>query len=349
MRRLGNFLLSILLFGILIVAIYLRISPAHSYAELKNNAINLKEQTLSMHWAEEGIMKTCLLIADGAGKFTEKFGKEAVDVVWNLWPGNQEGTAPASTVSSQEQAASSQEPSAAEQAYASWPDILYEKVPILMYHVVDDASDANSLYLSPSDFQEQLDYFESEGIHPITMDQLYRHWTSREKLPPKPVVLTFDDGYRSMYTEAFPRLKAKGWPGVFYVYTDAIGSDSYMTPEMIREMAENGMEIGSHTVHHLDMATLSADQVKDELEKSKVSLGQITGIGAVSFCYPSGSYTKAVMQAVEEAGYRTAVTTENGTAHWKDNFYALSRIRINRGDDASAIKAKLQSMEDEWK
>ena len=119
---------------------------------------------------------------------------------------------------------------------------IHEQVPILMYHEVNDLL-ANSLYLSVDDFKAHLDYFEQAGITPISMQQLYDHWFNGASLPDKPVVLTFDDGYVSMYNTVYPLLKARGWTGTFFCITDARWSANSLSEQMIAEMAANGMEI----------------------------------------------------------------------------------------------------------
>ncbi len=227
-------------------------------------------------------------------------------------------------------------------------DTFYSRVPILMYHVVQDDPNSNSLFLSPGHFQEHLDYLETAGIHPVTMKQVWEHWYNGGKLPEKPIVLSFDDGYRSMYTEVWPRLKAKGMTGVFYIITGHIGRDTNLTEDMIREMAAGGMEIGSHTINHLDMSTLSTAQLDSELQESRAVLEQLTGQSVVSFCYPSGSYGDSAREAVVRAGYTTAVTTAYGIASQSDNPFTLSRIRISLGDNGKALEAKLSAMGENW-
>ena len=227
-------------------------------------------------------------------------------------------------------------------------DTFYNRIPILMYHVVQDDPNSNSLFLSPGHFQEHLDYMEAAGIHPVTMKQVYDHWYNGAKLPAKPIVLSFDDGYRSMYTEVWPRLKAKNMTGVFYIITSFIGRDTNLTEDMIREMAAGGMEIGSHSVNHLDMSTLSSAQLDSELQDSKGVLEQLTGQPVVSFCYPSGSYGDLAREAVARAGYTTAVTTAYGIAAHGENPYTLSRIRISLGDNGQSLQSKLSVMGEDW-
>lgn len=223
--------------------------------------------------------------------------------------------------------------------------VLAEQVPILMYHVIADYSGPNEgLYLSPAHFQEHLDLFSAEGVTPITLAQLYAHWQNGLALPPKPVVLTFDDGYTSMYTEVFPRLQTKGWPATFFLFIRHIGQEGGLSHDQIREMYAAGMEIGSHSVNHLDLTTLHAEALDQELVLSKNTLEEILGAPVHFFCYPSGRKNPTVQSHTAQAGYLAAVTTDYGFSKHKGNSYTWPRIRINKGDDATALKAKLAAL-----
>jgi len=218
--------------------------------------------------------------------------------------------------------------------------VYHEKVPILMYHEVNDLL-ANDLYLSVEDFTAHLTYFEEAGITPISMQQLYDHWVNDAPLPEKPIVLTFDDGYRSMYTTVYPLLKERGWSGTFYCIANCRWSDNFLLEDMIAEMAANGMEIGSHTSKHRELNTLSAEDVLYELSDSKDVLSSITGKEITMLCYPAGRYNDDTKTTASETGYLCAVTTKNGFAEKSQGMYDLKRIRVSRGNGAAWIKNTL--------
>jgi len=221
--------------------------------------------------------------------------------------------------------------------------IFHEKVPILMYHEVNDLL-ANSLYLSVADFTAHLAYFEQAGITPISMRQLYDHWVNEAPLPEKPIVLTFDDGYRSMYTTVYPLLKERGWSGTFYCITNARWSEGCLSEEMIREMAEGGMEIGSHTVSHLELNSLGGERLLSELSESRDVLTAITGQEISSLCYPAGRYNEKTKAAAEETGYLSAVTTQYGFASKAQGMFDLKRIRVSKDCGGAWIKNVLDPL-----
>ena len=219
----------------------------------------------------------------------------------------------------------------------------YDSVPILMYHVIKEFSGTyEDLYLNPEHFQEHLDYFEAHGIHPVTLSDVYDNWYNNKPLPDKPIVLTFDDGYRSVYTEAFTRMVQRGYPGVFFLYTDYINVDeSCLSYDMVHDMVSNGMEIGSHTVSHCDLPAQSEDGLRHELGDSLTGLEEITGTTIKFIAYPSGHNNDNVRRMTKEVGYLGAVTTEYGVASASDDIFGLKRIRIDKGNDASALEGKL--------
>lgn len=234
-------------------------------------------------------------------------------------------------------------PTPTSQDFSDLPYTYHSQVPILMYHEVNDALE-NNLYLSVADFRSHLDYFATAGITPITMEQLWNHWENQAPLPEKPIVLTFDDGYRSMYTTVFPLLQERGWPGTFYCIADAVWSDAFVLEEMIGEMADGGMEIGSHTKSHTELDGLTGTNLSEQLTLSRDSLSTLSGTPVTQLCYPSGRYNVETMVAAEAAGYHCAVTTEYGFASLDQGLFSLKRIRINTGDTGETLRSILSPL-----
>ena len=219
------------------------------------------------------------------------------------------------------------------------------RVPVLMYHQVASPEE-NDLYLSPENFQSQLDWLAENGYTPVTMAQLARHWRLNEALPDKPIVLTFDDGYLPMYTEVYPRLLEKGWAATFYIVPLYTGdAATFVTPDMVEEMARGGMDIGSHTYNHLQLNELDVDGQLYELELSKATLEAWTHQEVVSFCYPSGRYTDDAIRSVMDTGYTSAVTTEYAMADESNGYFTIPRIRISWGMDGGDLGRALQNLE----
>lgn len=227
---------------------------------------------------------------------------------------------------------------AVQQDFSGLPYVYHAQVPILMYHEVNDAQ-LNNLYLSVADFQSHLDYFQEAGITPITMEQLWDHWENKAPLPDKPVVLTFDDGYRSMYTTVYPMLAERGWPGTFYCVSDYTASGDFISEDMIREMAAAGMEIGSHTASHVELDSCAGDALNEQLTQSRDILSGMSEKPVVQLCYPSGHYNPDTQAAAQAAGYHCAVTTEYGFAAPEQGLFALKRIRISLGNTGETLRA----------
>lgn len=218
--------------------------------------------------------------------------------------------------------------------------VRYDKVPVLMYHEVSSAGNSD-LYLSPADFQSELDWLVENGWHGITLAQLYAHWYENEPLPEKPIVLTFDDGYRTMYTTVMPRLLEAGFTGTFFVIPAARWSDWSVDESMMTEMVNCGMELGSHTYSHVELDTLTRGEIADELTSSRSIIQQLTGQEVVSVCYPSGAYNEAVLEEAALAGYSIGVTTELGVSAQSQGIYSLSRLRITYGCGGQSLAAML--------
>ena len=217
-----------------------------------------------------------------------------------------------------------------------------EPVPILMYHEIGD--NPSQLYVSRENFQAQMKYLKDNGYHTVTLDQIYRHFESQERLPPKPVAVSFDDGYRTIYTEVYPVFKQYGFVGTFFVFPEAFGRPNYVTWDQVIEMSRAGQSIQSHTRGHVDLTRSSDPQWrKDQLVGSKGLLEQKLGQKVNFLAYPGGFYNRTVMEATRQSGYLAAVTTEEGWASGLDNRYAWKRVRVFRRETVSSLAHKLQS------
>jgi len=219
-----------------------------------------------------------------------------------------------------------------------------EAVPILMYHDVDVAPPGTAypeLFVSPGQFDRQLDLLAEKGYEPITMAALELARRGKAELPAKPIVLTFDDGYRGQYENAAKALAERGWPGVLYLKVDAL-TQGEMTKSMVARMIDGGWELGSHTVTHPDLTTLDPATLEDEVSGSRQTLARRFGVPVDSFCYPAGSFDATVVDAVRKAGYTSAVTVEDGLDEPGGNRFEMPRIRIDGGDGVGGLREKLR-------
>jgi peptidoglycan/xylan/chitin deacetylase (PgdA/CDA1 family) len=219
-------------------------------------------------------------------------------------------------------------------------------VPILMYHYIrvnPDPRDTlgSNLSVTPDDFGRQLDWLAQNGYHPIDLSDLRAYLAGYHTLPDRPIVLTFDDGYKDMYTTAFPLLRAHHFKAVSYVVSGFLGAPPSVTADQVREMDANGIEIGAHTVSHADLTALSPSDLHHEVFDSKASLEALLGHPVLDFCYPYGKVNAAAAAVVQGAGFESATTTQLGTAHSTGDRFYWPRVRVNGGESLPAVVASL--------
>lgn len=220
-------------------------------------------------------------------------------------------------------------------------------IPILMYHyvrVVNNPKDQIGINLSvkPELFAAQMQYLADKGYTTLTMREVHAILAGQQPLPPKPIALTFDDGYRDFYTAAWPTLRRHGFKATNYVVTDFIGWDAYMTWPMLQELDASGqIEIGAHTRSHPDLRALGKERRWDEIAGSKAILEEGLGRPVVSFCYPAGFFNDGVVAEVQRARFLTGVTTQAGTKQNLQWAFALPRVRVNGPDSLATWVSKL--------
>ncbi|MDQ3809982.1 MAG: polysaccharide deacetylase family protein, partial [Chloroflexota bacterium] len=178
------------------------------------------------------------------------------------------------------------------------------------------------------------------GFHGVTLQQVWDAWHRGGRLPSKPVVLSFDDGYSGHYTRALPVLRAAGWPGVLNLKLDNMRD---LHADRVREMIAAGWEVDSHTITHPDLTAIGAHALRSEVEQSRARLRRELGVPANFFCYPAGRYDAAVVAAVRRAGYLAATTTDTGYARPRDT-YRLARVRVNGSDGPDGLMRKLEAL-----
>jgi peptidoglycan/xylan/chitin deacetylase (PgdA/CDA1 family) len=219
-------------------------------------------------------------------------------------------------------------------------------VPILMYHVIAPAP-ANApfpdLFVSPHDFSAEMHWLALHGYHAVTLHSVYKYWLDGSPLPPRPIVISFDDGTLGQHTHALPVLRALHWPGVLNLKVDALKSRYTLPAWRVRDMLASGWELDAHTITHPDLTHVDDARLWHEVDGSRVVLRRLFHVPVDFFCYPSGRYDAHVVAAVRRAGYLGATTTNYGLARPRD-IYTLSRIRINGSDGAAGFARKLESL-----
>ncbi|HVO54911.1 MAG TPA: polysaccharide deacetylase family protein [Solirubrobacterales bacterium] len=218
-------------------------------------------------------------------------------------------------------------------------------VPILEYHVLGEPEGEvpyPELYVSRPDFRHQLEWLDENGYQAVTLEQVEAAWYHGGTLPPKPVVLSFDDGYRPQFTFALPQLRKHGWAGVLNLKAE--GSDLYESN--VKAMIAAGWELAAHTIHHLDLTELGPEQLEEEVAGSKAMLEGEFHVEVKNFCYPAGQFDETVIAAVEKAGYVGATTEIPGYAE-KDAPYELARFEILGSTGVEGLAQDLETGEGE--
>lgn len=217
-------------------------------------------------------------------------------------------------------------------------------IPILMYHVIATPPPGTpdvGLWVPERTFAAQMDRLRSAGYHAITLRAAYDAWHAGAPLPRRPVVVSFDDGYRGDYTRARPILRRLGWPGVLNLLLANVRRGDLTAPE-VRALIAAGWEVDSHTLTHPDLTTVPDAQLRRELVDSRREIRRRFAQPADFFCYPSGRYDARVEAAVRAAGYRGATTTDEGYGVAGERF-TLKRVRVQYGESPGALLAALRA------
>jgi peptidoglycan/xylan/chitin deacetylase (PgdA/CDA1 family) len=220
-------------------------------------------------------------------------------------------------------------------------------LPILMYHYVRTPPSAYSdlmgykLSVSPEDFTTQMDWLAANRYQPVDFNDVRAYFAGAAPLPSNPVVITFDDGYRDLYSAAFPILAAHNFKAVAYIVSSFVGQPRYVSKDQILEMDRSGIQIASHTVDHVNLARASFGSTMYQLTESKRWLEELLGHPVVDFAYPSGQASAPVVSALGMAGYDTAVTEQTSVTHSLSDRYMWTRVRVGGGESMPAFIASL--------
>jgi peptidoglycan/xylan/chitin deacetylase (PgdA/CDA1 family) len=202
-------------------------------------------------------------------------------------------------------------------------------VPILMYHQILPAPHTSFgyLYVSPQMLRKQMRVLYARGYHAVTLRQLFDFWQHNKPIPRKPIVITFDDGWRSVYTGAAPVLRKYRWPAVVNVVVSALDTHYGLSSAMVRTLIKRGWEIGCHTIDHPELTRLSWSSLTAQIGGARQILRRRFHVPVDFFCYPGGSYNATVVQAVRSAGFTAALGIRHGFARWPQR-WAFDRVPI---------------------
>jgi peptidoglycan/xylan/chitin deacetylase (PgdA/CDA1 family) len=221
-------------------------------------------------------------------------------------------------------------------------------VPILMYHVIaapPPGAPFPGLYVPPAEFAEQMQALKNAGWHAVTLDQVAANWRNGASLGAgKPIVLTFDNGYQSQFTQALPVLQRLGWVGDENIQLSGLPpSQGGLGEAEVRGLIAAGWELDTQGLSHADLITLSAEQLHNEVGVARGVLQRRYHVPVNWFCYPSGHYDSTVIAAVRGAGYVGSTTVVPGWASPSDDADRLPRLRVLGGTSGQALLAQVAS------
>jgi peptidoglycan/xylan/chitin deacetylase (PgdA/CDA1 family) len=232
-----------------------------------------------------------------------------------------------------------------------------QKVPILLYHDFSKTRTSKMKVLETS-FEAQMKYLKENGYHVITLERFLDFMELKEQIPEKSVVITIDDGWKSLYTIAYPILKKYDFPATLFVYTDFIGGRKGLTWNQIKELSDNGFDVECHTKTHRYLTKIKDgetfaqffESIKNELMHPKKLLKQKLNRDCSCLAYPYGKTNSLVAAMAKKQGYRAAFTvTRGGNAFYLHN-YNINRSTIYGHYDLEKFKQNLdvfQAMETE--
>ncbi|HVY55648.1 MAG TPA: polysaccharide deacetylase family protein [Thermodesulfobacteriota bacterium] len=208
-------------------------------------------------------------------------------------------------------------------------------IPVLTFHALDTQNSVISF--SPRLFARSMERLWRNGYRSVRLCEAAGLVSDRKPFPDKSFVLTFDDGYRSVYDEAFPVLRKYGYTATVFLITG--GAESY-TPQdrlapyggretlswgEIKEMSKDGIDFGAHTLTHPDLSSIDASRIEYEMRESKEIIENNLGAPVLSFAYPYGKYNARSMEAAGRY-FKCACSDELGLLTNGSSLYAVERV-----------------------
>jgi len=200
-------------------------------------------------------------------------------------------------------------------------------VPVLLYHhIASPSGKGNRYYVDPETFKIQMEYLNKHGYHTVKVSDLVNAVREGNLLPVKPVVITFDDGDRDVYENAYPILQQLGFTATIYLIGNALNADTNLTVEMVRELVAHGWEVGSHSMSHADL--LQSQNQAYEICTSRQKLTEWLGVPVNTFAYPYGLADDHLMQMVRDCGYTSGAGLGYWNKHTPNNLFYFSRREV---------------------
>ncbi len=216
-----------------------------------------------------------------------------------------------------------------------------KSIPVIMYHSIDYEA-GNELRVSKDAFREQMKYLKDKGYTTLSLDELYSFMVNNKPIPEKSVVLTFDDGYKDNYENAYPILKEFGFNAAVFIIVNCIDKEKdYLTSQQLKEMDVNGVSIESHTINHDQLDKLPYNKQVETLKSSKEYIEKLLNKKVKYIGYPYGKTNDSAIKAAKNTGYKMAFTTVSGWSNNNQGMYTLHRVYISANYDIKEFERRL--------
>lgn len=216
-----------------------------------------------------------------------------------------------------------------------------QSIPVLYYHSIDYEK-GNELRIPKEKFRQQMQYLKDNKYTTLSLDEFYNFLVNNNPVPNKSVIITFDDGYKDNYENAFPILKEFGFRATIFVITSTIDKEKdFLTSNELKEMSSCNIGIESHTVNHDNLNSLDYDAQIKTLKDSKEFLERILGKEVKYIAYPYGKWNENTLKAVKSAGYNMAFTTIGGWSNKDQGLYTLNRVYVSDNHNMDEFKRRL--------
>lgn len=214
-------------------------------------------------------------------------------------------------------------------------------VPILLYHHIDESPSNSQYYVSTGKFEAQMRLLRDWEYTTITIEMLVKAINDGTALPPRPILITFDDGDLDNYTNAFSIMRRYGFKGVMYIVGGYMGAPEYMSAEQIKDMARAGWEVGSHAMTHPDLTKIDPQLLNFEICDSRTYLEKELNVPILSFAYPFGTSTHNISDKVYLAGYLAGMNLGSRPDQYEFNLFNLQRLIVRGRDDLNKFASIL--------
>jgi peptidoglycan/xylan/chitin deacetylase (PgdA/CDA1 family) len=217
-------------------------------------------------------------------------------------------------------------------------------IPVLCYHnIYKSPLKENLLYISEKDFKEQMKGLFDSGYQTVLPDQLVAHYQKRSALPPKSILISFDDAHESHYSFVEPVLQQYGFKAVFFVNTISINYKGFLSSDQIKKLSLKGHVIGAHTYNHPNLKKNKQVNWNKQLNIPKKMLENITGKTIDCFAYPYGEYNKNALNEVKKSGYKTAFQL-TGPVESGNELLTIRRMMVNGHWSSSKLMKQMSAV-----